>query len=220
MKSVLWPLMIKSRGEEGRKENSDFTASIQNPEPDGVYNLAAAAQQPRSVQTHEFEGQMTEWQRQSVQSVRPSVKEGEPTNDRQVTSIEVVREEGEREVSKSIWLPVAILEVATTPPLPLSLSLSLSLSSPPLTRITIHRIHPVWRQNRRQNRTRNHEGRDGPEDFVASASFAQPIRPGGCYNCERAPFGISITTRLKWRRIRASWDIRSFSPFVVGNNFE
>ena len=58
-----------------------------------MYNLAAAAQQPLSVQTHEFEGQMTEWERQSV---RPSVKEGEPTNDRQVTSIEVGREEGER----------------------------------------------------------------------------------------------------------------------------
>ena len=72
--------MIKSRGEEGRKENSDFTASIQNPEPDGVYNLAAAAQQqPRSVQTHEFEGQMTEWERQSV---RPSVRQGGRTNER------------------------------------------------------------------------------------------------------------------------------------------
>ena len=69
--------MIKSRGEERRKENSDFTASIQNPEPDGVYNLAAAAaqQQPLSVQTHEFEGQMTEWERQSV-------RQGERTNER------------------------------------------------------------------------------------------------------------------------------------------
>ena len=66
---------------------------------------------------------------------------------------------------------------------------------------SVRRIHPpVWRQNRRQNRTRNHEGRDPLEDFVASltALSQQRSTDSGRFSCYR----IGITC-IKWRRIIA-----------------
>ena len=109
---------------------------------------------------------------------------------------------------------------STTPPLPPSDQ----LSSPSDPNHPSHSSCLEAKPQTEQNTKPRGKG-DRPEDFVASLALPTPLnrylRPQrrdvsiAKWNC----VGIDIT-RHKWRGIRASWDIHSFSPPDMGNKFE